>query len=173
MLNIFPSALVHFFPHPTPFNPSSITTIVQTPAVDVVGIGYLDGSIRIQDIKHGDLVMQMKIEDGAVSSMSFRMGNPFFCMSLLFTNFFSLDGPSILATASSTGSISIWDLSKGGRILHTLRGAHDQSISGLQWVSGQPLLVSSSLDNSVKVRIQSRLVFVFHILIASLVAMAL
>ncbi|OXG26744.1 U3 small nucleolar RNA-associated protein 21 [Cryptococcus neoformans Ze90-1] len=131
--NVRTCALVHSFPHPTPSNPSSITAIVQAPAVDVIGIGYLDGSIRIQDIKHGDLVMQMKIEDGAVSSMSFRM-----------------DGPSILATASSTGSISIWDLSKGGRILHTLRGAHDQSISGLQWVAGQPLLVSSSFDNSVK-----------------------
>lgn len=88
MLNILSSALVHSFPHPTPSNPSSITTIVQTPAVDVIGIGYLDGSIRIQDIKHGDLVMQMKIEDGAVSSMSFRMGNPFFRTNLLFTNFF-------------------------------------------------------------------------------------
>ncbi|WVQ86757.1 hypothetical protein IAS59_000473 [Cryptococcus gattii] len=131
--NVRTCALVHSFPHPTPSNPSPITTIVQTPAVDVVGIGHLDGSIRIQDIKHGDLVMQMKIEDGAVSSMSFRM-----------------DGSSILATASSTGSISIWDLNKGGRILHTLRGAHDQSISGLQWVSGQPLLISSSFDNSVK-----------------------
>lgn len=83
----------------------------------------------------------------------------------------SVDGPSILATASSTGSISIWDLNKGGRILHTLRGAHDQSISGLQWVSGQPLLISSSFDNSVKVRTQSRLVF--RVLIAFLVAMAL
>lgn len=88
MLSIFLSALVHSFSHPTPSNPSPITTIVQTPAVDVVGIGHLDGSIRIQDIKHGDLVMQMKIEDGAVSSMTFRMGNPYFCMSLYFSKLY-------------------------------------------------------------------------------------
>ncbi|WWD04860.1 hypothetical protein V865_002931 [Kwoniella europaea PYCC6329] len=131
--NVRTCTLIHTFSHPTPASASPITAIVQSPAIDVVGIGYLDGSVRILDIRQGDLVMQMKVEDGAVSGLSFRM-----------------DGPPILATASSTGSLATWDLSKGGRILHVLRGAHDQSITGLQWAAGQPLLVSSSADNSVK-----------------------
>ncbi|KAK8858577.1 hypothetical protein IAR55_002806 [Kwoniella newhampshirensis] len=131
--NVRTCSLIHTFPHPTPAAPSPVTTIVQSPAVDVVGVGYLNGAVRVFDIRQGDLVMQMKIEDGAVNALTFRM-----------------DGPPILATASSTGSLAIWDLSKGGRILHTLRGAHDQGITGLQWVAGQPLLISSSADNSVK-----------------------
>ncbi|WVQ96671.1 hypothetical protein IAU59_003777 [Kwoniella sp. CBS 9459] len=131
--NVRTCSLIHTFPHPTPASPSPITTIVQSPAIDVVGVGYLDGSIRVLDIKHGDLVMQMKIEDGSVAGLSFRM-----------------DGPPILASASSTGSLATWDLSKGGRVLHVVRGAHDQSVTGLQWVAGQPLLISSSADNSVK-----------------------
>ena len=61
------------------------------------------------------------------------------------------DGQPILATASSTGSIATWDLSKGGRVLHVHRGAHEQGVAGLEWVAGQPLLISSSGDNSVKV----------------------
>ncbi|WVO12563.1 hypothetical protein L204_100167 [Cryptococcus depauperatus] len=131
--NVRTCALIHSFPHPTPQEPSAVTTIQQSPAIDVVGVGYANGTIQIQDIKHGELVMQMKNDDGGISGMSFRM-----------------DGPSILATASTAGSIAIWDLSKGGRVLHTLRGAHDEGISGLQWVAGQPLLITSSVDNSVK-----------------------
>ncbi|WWC70746.1 uncharacterized protein I206_104697 [Kwoniella pini CBS 10737] len=131
--NVRTCSLIHTFPHPTPASSSPVTAIVQSPAIDVVGVGYLDGVVRILDIRQGDLVMQMKIEDGAVAGLSFRM-----------------DGPPILATASSTGSLATWDLSKGGRVLHVVRGAHDQSVTGLQWVPGQPLLVSSSVDNSVK-----------------------
>lgn len=61
------------------------------------------------------------------------------------------DGPPTLASASETGHISLWDLGSGGRLLHTVRGAHEGSISALGWISGQPLLISSGDDNSVKV----------------------
>lgn len=44
----------------------------------------------------------------------------------------------------------MWDLSKGGRILHIQRSAHELGIAGMEWVQGQPLLVTSSADNSVK-----------------------
>lgn len=64
---------------------------------------------------------------------------------------YSTDGPPILATSSTTGSIAIWDLGTKGRILHVLRDAHEAPVTGLQWVMGQPLLISSSGDNSVKV----------------------
>jgi len=64
---------------------------------------------------------------------------------------FLSDGPPALASASETGHISLWDLGSGGRLLHTVRGAHDGSISALEWISGQPLLISSGDDNSVKV----------------------
>jgi U3 small nucleolar RNA-associated protein 21 len=62
-----------------------------------------------------------------------------------------LDGQPILATGASNGSIATWDLSKGGRLLHVNREAHEQGVSGLEFVPGQQLLISSSGDNSVKV----------------------
>jgi U3 small nucleolar RNA-associated protein 21 len=34
-----------------------------------------------------------------------------------------------------------------------VRGAHDGAITALEWVPGQPVLVSSSEDNSVKVNL--------------------
>lgn len=57
----------------------------------------------------------------------------------------------MLATGSSNGSIAMWDLAKGGRIQHVQRQAHEQGVGGLEWVAGQPLLISSSGDNSIKV----------------------
>jgi U3 small nucleolar RNA-associated protein 21 len=66
-------------------------------------------------------------------------------------NTFSSDGPPTLASASETGHISLWDLGSGGRLLHTVRGAHEGCVSALEWISGQPILISSGDDNSVKV----------------------
>lgn len=66
---------------------------------------------------------------------------------LLFT-----DGHPVLATASSTGHIALWDLNANGRLLHIVRGAHDGAVTTLEWVPGQPVLLSSGEDNSVKVR---------------------
>ena len=65
--------------------------------------------------------------------------------------FGGIDGEPVLATASSTGHIALWDLNSGGRLLHIVRGAHDGAVTALEWVPGQPLLISSGEDNSVKV----------------------
>ena len=62
-----------------------------------------------------------------------------------------LDGHPVLASATEAGHISLWDLSEKGRLLHTVRGAHDGGVTALEWVAGQPLLISSGDDNSVKV----------------------
>jgi WD40 repeat protein len=62
-----------------------------------------------------------------------------------------VDGEPILASASSAGHIALWDLNAGGRLLHLIRGAHDGAISALEWVPGQPVLITSGEDNSVKV----------------------
>jgi U3 small nucleolar RNA-associated protein 21 len=62
------------------------------------------------------------------------------------------DGHPVLASASSAGHIALWDLNSGGRLLHIVRGAHDGAVTAIEWVPGQPLLISSGEDNSVKVR---------------------
>lgn len=44
-------------------------------------------------------------------------------------------------------------------MIHVQRGAHEREVTGLEWVQGQPLLISSSPDNSVKV---SRMLWVYR-----------
>ena len=65
------------------------------------------------------------------------------------------DGQPILASASSAGHIALWDLNAGGRLLHMIRGAHDGAITAIEWVPGQPVLITSGEDNSVKVRMST------------------
>jgi len=68
------STLIHSYPHPNPSAASAVTALAQSPAVDVIGIGYADGTIRVYDIKQAEMVMQMKMDEGGVTQLSFRMG---------------------------------------------------------------------------------------------------
>ncbi|GHJ84709.1 hypothetical protein NliqN6_1111 [Naganishia liquefaciens] len=130
--NVRTMSLIHTFPAPKKTS-AAITILAQSPAIDVIGIGHADGTVRVVDIKLGEEIFDVKMEEGGIAGLSFRM-----------------DGPPILATSSTTGSIAVWDLGTKGRILHVLRDAHEAPVAGLQWVMGQPLLISSSGDNSVK-----------------------
>lgn len=127
--NIRSCSLIHTF---SATSDSPVTAISQSPAIDVVAIGQQDGSIRVHDLRMNETIMRFS-QTHAVTDLAFRM-----------------DGPAVLASSSEDGSISIWDLAKK-RVAHTQRGAHDTGIAGLQWVQGQPLLITSGADNYVKV----------------------
>ncbi|KAJ6597057.1 Utp21 specific WD40 associated putative domain-containing protein [Mycena vulgaris] len=113
--------------------PCAITALTQSPAIDVVGIGFTSGEISVYDVRADERLMRMFMEGGGVRSLGFRS-----------------DGHPVLASASSAGHIALWDLNSGGRLLHMIRGAHDGAISAVEWVPGQPVLISSGEDNSVK-----------------------
>ncbi|KAJ7685354.1 Utp21 specific WD40 associated putative domain-containing protein [Mycena polygramma] len=112
--------------------PCAITAVTQSPAIDVVGIGFTSGEISVYDVRADERLMRMFME-GGVRSLGFRS-----------------DGHPILASASSAGHIALWDLNSGGRLLHMIRGAHDGAITAVEWVPGQPVLISSGEDNSLK-----------------------
>ncbi|KAF8136615.1 Utp21 specific WD40 associated putative domain-containing protein [Boletus edulis] len=112
---------------------SAITALVQSPAIDVVGIGFTSGEVSVYDIRADERLMRMFMEGGAIRGLSFRS-----------------DGHQVLASVSSHGHLALWDLNSGGRLLHLVRGAHDGAISAVQWVSGQPILITSGEDNCVK-----------------------
>lgn len=112
---------------------SPITALTQSPAIDVVGVGFMSGEISVYDVRADERLMRMYMDNGGIKALSFRS-----------------DGHPILASASSSGHIALWDLNSGGRLLHLIRGAHDGAVSALEWVPGQPVLISSGEDNSVK-----------------------
>ncbi|KIM87254.1 hypothetical protein PILCRDRAFT_96034 [Piloderma croceum F 1598] len=127
----FPSSSLHSSPSQT--HSTAITALTQSPAIDVVGLGFTSGEISVYDVRADERLIRMFMEGGGIRALGFRS-----------------DGHPILASASSAGHIALWDLNSGGRLLHMIRGAHDGAVSAVEWVPGQPVLISSGEDNSVK-----------------------
>ncbi|KAA1479648.1 Utp21-domain-containing protein [Dentipellis sp. KUC8613] len=111
----------------------AITSLAQSPAIDVLAIGFASGEISVYDIRADERLMRMFVQEGVVTALSFRT-----------------DGHHVLASGSAAGHISLWDLNAHGRLLHTIHGAHDGPINALDWVPDQPILFSSGEDNSLK-----------------------
>lgn len=128
LFNIRRLEQVHRF---EPLRKSAVTSIEPSPVVDVVAIGYLDGSIVLHNLKFDETVTSLRQEE-KVSGLSFRT-----------------DGTPHMASSGPSGDIVFWDLEKR-RSAHTLRGAHGTAVATLFFVPGQPLLVTSSADNSLK-----------------------
>ena len=56
-----------------------------------------------------------------------------------------------MATGSSNGHISFWDLEKK-QLITVLRNAHANSVTGMKYLHQKPSMITSSQDNSLKVK---------------------
>eukprot|EP01132_Coremiostelium_polycephalum_P001123 gene1123-1428_t len=110
---------------------SKITSIEDSPVLDVVAIGLEDGSIICHNLKLDKTIIKFK-QIGSVTSLSFRT-----------------DGKSFLASSNGSGVISVWDLEK--KSLFTNLEAHEGSIARVKFLHEEPIMISNSADNSIKV----------------------
>ncbi|KAJ0250207.1 Transducin family protein / WD-40 repeat family protein [Hirschfeldia incana] len=112
---------------------SSVCCCVSSPALDVVAIGCADGKIHVHNLKlDQEIVTFEHASRGAVTALSF-----------------STDGRPLLASGGSSGVISIWNLNKR-RLQSIIRDAHDSSVISLNFLANEPVLMSASADNSLK-----------------------
>ncbi|KAH9606023.1 hypothetical protein KSS87_021040 [Heliosperma pusillum] len=112
---------------------SSITCCVSSPALDVVALGCADGKIHIHNIRFDEEVVTFTHSArGAVTALSF-----------------STDGQPLLASGGTSGVISVWNLEKR-RLQSVIKEAHDRTIISLHFFANEPVLMSSSADNSIK-----------------------
>lgn len=132
--NVKNAKLIHTF---SGFD-SKITVIEQSPAIDVVAIGLASGKIVLLNLKADVVLMEFTQEWGAVTGISFRT-----------------DGPPQMATSSSNGQIAFWNLEEK-KIAGTLL-AHDDGIFTLKFMPNEPLLLTTSSDNSLKLWIFDKL----------------
>ncbi|KAN0061776.1 rRNA-processing protein utp21 [Thecaphora frezii] len=125
----------------------AVVCLVQSPAVDVIAIGFADGDVLVHDIRLDEPLFSLHV-DGGLSSGSISFRN---------------DGRAhTVAVATNTGNISIFDLDPtssssssssqrpGPKLSHSLREAHEGAVGSIEFVPGQALLVSSGGDNSFK-----------------------
>ncbi|WCJ34926.1 transducin family protein / WD-40 repeat family protein [Euphorbia peplus] len=113
---------------------SPITSCVSSPALDVIAVGCADGRIHVHNILcDEELVTFSHSTRGSVTALCF-----------------STDGKPLLASGSSSGVISIWNLEKR-KLQSVIREAHDNSILNLHFFANEPVLMSASVDNSIKI----------------------
>ncbi|KAI9836041.1 MAG: hypothetical protein M1819_001652 [Sarea resinae] len=133
-----------------------VTALEPTPALSLLAIAYANGALNIHDVKSDKPIIMLK------SSNANR--SPVTCIS------FRTDGlgagedgrkAGVMATSGvGDGDVTLWDLNEGGRVMGVLRGAHnppsssDRGVSGgvskVEFLSGQPVLMTSGLDNALK-----------------------
>ena len=53
---------------------SAITALTQSPAIDVVGIGFASGNIIVYDVRADEKLMRMFMEGGSIRALGFRSG---------------------------------------------------------------------------------------------------
>ena len=112
---------------------NSITCLEPCPSVlDAVAIGLQDGEIIVHNIKYDETFVKFKQDWGPVSSLSFRS-----------------DRTDILVSGSSAGHIAIWNLNDK-KLAVQMRQAHKGEITGLHCFPDEPVLMTSSPDNSIK-----------------------
>ncbi|XP_067002805.2 WD repeat-containing protein 36 [Anabrus simplex] len=109
-----------------------ITVLEQAPAVDVVAIGLANGKIILHNLKYDETVVEFMQDWGLVTTISFRT-----------------DGHPIMASGSLVGHIVFWNLEEK-RVASQLLSAHNAAVTGMKSLPNEPLLVTSSPDNTLK-----------------------
>lgn len=75
-----------------------------------------------------------------------------FFNSGLITYYIFLDGPPVMLTGSSTGHVAVWNLEErklSSQMRHAHSGEHG-GVAGLCCLPSEPLMITSSGDNTVK-----------------------
>ncbi|CAN8027642.1 unnamed protein product [Ixodes persulcatus] len=114
---------------------SGVTALEQAsgaPSVDVVAIGLASGQVMVHNLKFDETLMTFQQDWGPVTAISFRT-----------------DGHSQMATGSPLGHVAVWDLEKR-RLDSQLLHAHQAGVTGLRFLPDEPLLLTSSPDNSLR-----------------------
>uniref|UniRef100_A0A7S2WDF5 Small-subunit processome Utp21 domain-containing protein n=1 Tax=Mucochytrium quahogii TaxID=96639 RepID=A0A7S2WDF5_9STRA len=120
---------------------AGVTCIVQSPAVDVVAVGLMDGRIALLNLRLDVVLMEFKHKGGAVTSISFRTD----------TTSSSLKFPTMVS-GNSNGELAVWDLEEK-RLVCMVNDAHDGSVTRVAFLPNEPLLVTSGVDNAMKIYI--------------------
>ncbi|KAI9312356.1 Utp21 specific WD40 associated putative domain-containing protein [Dichotomocladium elegans] len=109
---------------------SAISCLEQSPVVDVIAIGLLDGRTVLHNIRMDEKIDTVHQAD-RVTAITFRT-----------------DEEQMMATANMHGDVALWDLSTR-KLAHNMKAAHNGLISSVAFLNNQPILVTAGADNAV------------------------
>uniref|UniRef100_UPI00398F518B WD repeat-containing protein 36 isoform X2 n=1 Tax=Pristiophorus japonicus TaxID=55135 RepID=UPI00398F518B len=112
---------------------SGVSVLQQAPAVDVVAVGLTSGQIIIHNLKYDEMLMKFQQDWGPITAISFRT-----------------DGYPVMAAGSPVGHVGLWDLEEK-KLIGQMRETHTTAVSGLTFVHGEQLLITTGEDNAIRV----------------------
>ncbi|KAJ8881265.1 hypothetical protein PR048_017741 [Dryococelus australis] len=118
--------------HAFPGWESPVTVLEQAPAVDVVAVGLQSGRIVLHNLRYDTVVLELVQDWGPVTGISFRT-----------------DGHPVMVSGSPCGAIVLWDL-EDRKVLSQLEKAHAGPVTGIACLPDEPLMLTSSPDNTLK-----------------------
>ncbi|KAI1875750.1 uncharacterized protein JN550_002036 [Neoarthrinium moseri] len=152
--NVSTGKLIYTILPPSP-ECGAVTCLQPSPALSLMAVAYSNGPLVIHNVLTDRPVIQVMAgsDDAPVTAISFRTDG----------QGAGHDGreDGVMATATeSSGDITFWDLNKGGRVMGVLRSAHNPpsrsgptvrgGVSKIEFLAGQPVIVTSGRDNSLK-----------------------
>ena len=103
-------------------------------------MGLASGTIVVHNLKFDEEFVRFRQSEwGPVTALSFRTDRTDILVS----------GSSGNGPEDSAGHVAIWDLNDR-KLTGQIRDAHQGPVTGLQCLPGEPILVTSSPDNTVK-----------------------
>ena len=152
--NVSTGKLIYTILPPTP-DCGADTCLEPTPALSHMAIAYSEGTLVITNVLTDKPTLQLEAgsPENPVHNISFRTDG------LGAGQDGRKDGVMATSTPAS-GDITFWDLNKGGRVMGVLRSAHNPpsfdgsivrgGVSKVEFLAGQPVIVTSGRDNSLK-----------------------
>lgn len=110
---------------------SAVTVLQPSPAVDIIGIGLADGRVVLHNVLADETLCTFQ-HDAAVTALAFRT-----------------DGTSWLLSGDAKGCVAVWDLDTQ-RIHCMNKVAHSMGVTTMACLPHQPVLLTASPDNSMK-----------------------
>ena len=111
---------------------SAVRCMEQAPAIDVIAIGLESGDIYVHNMKFDETVVKFSQDWGAVTCLTFRT-----------------DGNPVMVSGSSSGHVACWDLEKR-KLAHQMRSCHSGPVASAKCLTGEPVMVTNSKDNTLK-----------------------
>lgn len=152
--NVSTGKLIYTILPPSP-KCGAVTCLQPSSALSVLAISYADGTLILHNVLTDKTLLRVSAgtEDAPVTSIAFRTDG------LGAGQDGRKDG--VMATAAQlSGDITFWDLNEGGRVMGVLRSAHNPpahegilvrgGVSKVEFLAGQPVIVTSGRDNSLK-----------------------
>ncbi|KAE8348432.1 Utp21 specific WD40 associated putative domain-containing protein [Aspergillus coremiiformis] len=147
---------------PSSSTAGAVTVLQATPVLSLIAVAYKSGALSIRNVETDQIALSLRTDSSdapPVTSISFRTDG-------LGAGEDGRRSGAMATACIDSGDITMWDLNDGGKVTGTLRGGHRVTeggtglgVSHVEFLDGQPVMVSSGKDNALRTWIIDELPF--------------